>query len=126
MKATHEVKNTHLGTNWKLGARVVIISPWEGGYAQFTDPAFPGASISAHCDEVEEVNGMTLGNLVESDAVFHSENWKLDGNKIVAIHGRDKSTEEKYSKLPEGFVLVSVIVAGKQKQVAATVESIVR
>jgi hypothetical protein len=68
----------------------------------------------------------TLRDLNESSQVFYSEEWKLNGSKIVAIHGRDKSTEKKYQNLPKGFVLVSVIEkkpgysTGTQKQIGVS------
>lgn len=73
----------------------------------------------------------TIRDLNESSQVFHSEEWKLNGSKIVAIHGRDKSTEEKYNNLPEGFILVSVIEkkpgysTGAQKQIGVSLSETV-
>ena len=73
----------------------------------------------------------TVRDLNESSQVFHSEEWKLNGNKIVAIHGRDKSTEEKYQQLPEGYILVSVIekkpgfLTGTQKQIGVNLSDTV-
>jgi hypothetical protein len=67
----------------------------------------------------------TVRELNES-AVFFQAKWKLNGSEIVAIHGRDKSTEEKYQKMPEGYVLLSVIekkpgwLTGVQKMIGAS------
>jgi hypothetical protein len=50
------IENTNKNTNWKIGAKVTRISPWEGGYAIFTDTKNPGASIHAHKSEVEKIS----------------------------------------------------------------------
>lgn len=76
-------------------------------------------------------NTTTVRDLNESSQVFHSEEWKLNGNKIVAMHGRDKSTEEKYQKIDEGHILVSVIekkpgfLVGTQKQIVVSLKDTV-
>jgi hypothetical protein len=49
----------------------------------------------------------TVGHINESSDFFR-EDWQHNGKLIVAIHGKDKSTEEKYSKLPADYVLISV------------------
>jgi hypothetical protein len=68
----------------------------------------------------------TVRELNESAVTFFQAKWKLNGSEIVAIHGRDKSTEEKYQKMPEGYVLLSVIekklgwLTGVQKMIGAS------
>lgn len=49
---TYTVTNNAKGTNWNIGAIIRRISPWEGGWAIFTDARHPGASIHAHRSEV--------------------------------------------------------------------------
>ena len=73
----------------------------------------------------------TVRELNESTVAFFQADWKLHGLKIVAIHGRDKSTEEKYQNMPEGHVLLSVIEkkpgwsTGVQKMIGASPEEMV-
>jgi hypothetical protein len=77
----------------------------------------------------------TVRELNESPVAFFQSAcqsaWKLNGSKIVAIHGRDKSTEEKYQNIPEGHVLMSVIEkkpgwsTGVQKIIGASPEEMV-
>jgi len=46
------VVNNDKGSNWNVGASVTRCSPWEGGWAIFTDRDHPGVAISAHTTEV--------------------------------------------------------------------------
>jgi len=46
------VVNNDKGSNWNVGASVTRTSPWEDGWAIFTDRDHPGVAISAHTTEV--------------------------------------------------------------------------
>lgn len=49
---------------------------------------------------------ITAKEAAETSAFFEAD-WKFNGDMIVAVHGRDKSTEAKYAAAPEGSVMIS-------------------
>tara|TARA_R110002167_G_C12375417_1_gene624504 strand:+ start:154 stop:375 length:222 start_codon:yes stop_codon:yes gene_type:complete len=49
---------------------------------------------------------ITFKNILESEDVFHSQKWKLNGFKIVSISSRPEFLHE--GLLPDGFILVTI------------------
>lgn len=73
----------------------------------------------------------TVREINESNHYFHSADWKFNGSKIVAICGRDKSTEEQYRNAQAGSILLVISeirpgwTTGKQKKVWALSDDVV-
>jgi hypothetical protein len=44
---------------------------------------------------------------INTTPLFWKADWKLNGDLITAIHGRDESTEALFASSPEGSVMIS-------------------
>jgi hypothetical protein len=44
---------------------------------------------------------------INTTPLFWKADWKLNGNLITAIHGRDESTKDFFASAPEGHVMIS-------------------
>jgi hypothetical protein len=44
---------------------------------------------------------------INTTPLFWKAEWKLNGDLITAIHGRDQSTEALFASAPEGHVMIS-------------------